>query len=909
MKSDHQKRFVIIDGNAIIHRAYHAIPPLTVKGNIMVNAVYGFTSMLLRVISDLKPDYLALSFDVAGGTFRDDLYEDYKATRVEADQDLYDQIPLVHRMVEAFGIPIFTKEGFEADDVIGTLTRQVVDAHPDIQSVVVTGDMDLLQLVDDGKIVTYLLKKGISDIALFDDKAVIEKYGFAPNRIIDYKALKGDPSDNIPGVKGIGDKTAKQLLEKVGGIDEIYAQLKDENSTLRTSFSKSVIAKLENDEKMARLSYELATIKQDVTELDFSLEASRYTPPTAEQLTPIFREFEFFSLLKRLPGAEKTEAAEKKSGKKKSKKKIKALETVTPESLPQLWSDLLDAPCIACREVLAGSDLLSDKIEGLVFVTEVAQWYLPFTIVGDKEKEQLKALFVNKEKVLLGHDVKQLVKALRWNGIAVKNRLFDVMIASYLINSSTRAHDLASILLRTLGVTLEMNSDQKSLFGVNPEPIGYELSLLFDVYADYKAQVEEEHGKGLFEKIEMALIPVLADMELHGIAVDTAVLADLSKRVTHDIDRIVKAIWKEAGEEFNVSSSVQLRDILFEKMQLPTQDIKKGKTGYSTAASELEKLHDMHPIIPLISEYRELEKLRNTYIDVLPTLINPKTGRIHSRFNQAVAQTGRLSSSDPNLQNIPIRTELGKEIRNAFIAADGYELVVLDYSQVELRIVASLAEDEKMIAVFKSGEDIHKATAAAINGVPLEEVTKEMRYAAKEVNFGVLYGMGAYGLAARTGIQQWEAKEFIKKYFEQFAGVKKYVDQTLEFAKKEGYVETLFGRRRYVPELTSRNFQLRSAGERMAINMPIQGTAADLMKLAMIRVHEYIAQEIDASVHISEQPVRLLLQVHDELVLEVKKGLGKKILAGVKEIMESVTELRVPIDVNGDVGKRWGEIK
>jgi DNA polymerase-1 len=513
-------------------------------------------------------------------------------------------------------------------------------------------------------------------------------------------------------------------------------------------------------------------------------------------------------------------------------------------------------------------------------------------------------LFADAGRTIVGHNLKPAARALFEAGHGIRGKLFDIMVASYLLNSSTRAHDLPSIALRELGKEIPVDATQTSLFGALDDARAAELFDIRDIYERFVAALSTDQELGLFEKVEMKLIPVLARMEMHGVAIDTDMLAVLSKEVVRDIDRITKKIWKEAGMEFNVSSSVQLRRVLFEKMQLPLFGIKKGKTGLSTAASELEKLRGLHPIIELIESHREFTKLQNTYIDVLPTLVNPDTGRVHTTFNQAVTTTGRLSSSDPNLQNIPIRTELGRKIRDAFVASPGSVLVAADYSQIELRIVASLAEDKTMIKIFEEGKDIHAATAAVVNRVPLEKVTKEMRSAAKEVNFGVLYGMGAYGLSSRTGMSQAEAEEFIRKYFEQFAGVKAYIDQTLKFVREAGYVETLFGRRRYIPELKASNFQVRSAGERMAVNMPIQGTAADLMKMAMISIDEKIHDTWNTI-----QDVKMILQVHDELVFEVKKGLEDEVAKTVKKEMEEVAKLRVPIEAHVSIGDRWGELK
>lgn len=895
-----KKTFAIIDGNAIIHRAYHALPPLSVDG-VMVNAVFGFTSMLLKVIHDLEPEYIAVSFDVAGPTFRDDVYEEYKATRVKADQELYDQIPLVHDVVQAFNIPIYIKEGFEADDVIGTIAALVAKRHSDVKTVIVTGDMDLLQLVDDQTNV-FALRKGFSDTVLYDEKQVREKYGFGPRHLVDYKALKGDTSDNIPGVSGIGDKTAKALIDAIGGVDEIYEQIKDERSTMSNQFSASVIKKLRDGEQDARMSEDLATIRQNIKGLKFKLSDCKTHEFDFKTIETLLKKFEFYSLVKRLPGAPKEEKKKKKAGRKKISL------TVAGEGNVQKYIDALRSESIiACREVLDGKDPLASRLLGVLCATKTHCFYFK----GAPSKELL-ALFQDKKNMVVGHDLKRLAKALLLQGGELRAELFDLMIASYLLNSSTRAHDLGNIVFRELGKELPPEGNQGNLFGADPQVLAGELDAMFSIYERYLKKLKDMDDEGLFRTVEMALIPVLAEMELVGIAVDTKMLGELSIDAAKTIQTVRKKIWKEAGEEFNVASSVQLRDVLYKKLELPTMGIKKGKTGYSTAAPELEKLRGLHPIIPLIEQYREVEKLRNTYIDVLPSLIDKKTGRIHTNFNQAVTTTGRLSSSDPNLQNIPIRTELGKKIRDAFVAERGYTLIAADYSQIELRIVASLAKDKKMIEIFKKGEDIHRATAAAINGVPLENVTKQMRYAAKEVNFGVLYGMGAYGLAWRAKIPQWQAKEFIDKYFDQFSGVKKYVDKTIAFAREEGYVETLFGRRRYIPELAAGSYQLRAAGERMAVNMPIQGTAADLMKMAMIRIYQNIQAYKQKNKKISQYKdtdVRMILQVHDEIVLEVKKGLEKEISNMVRKDMEDVATLNVPIEVHIDFGKRWGELK
>lgn len=892
-----EKKFVIIDGNAIIHRAYHALPPMTASDGTVVNAVYGFTSMLLKVISDLEPDYLAVSFDVAGGTFRDKVYTEYKATRVKADQDLYNQIPLCHSVVEAFNIPIFIKKGYEADDVIATVIKKNKNKNKKIKNIVVTGDMDLLQLVDDNSSV-YALRKGMSDIVMYDKEEVKNKYGFGPERVVDYKSLRGDPSDNIPGVRGVGEKTAKQLIEKIGGIVEIYKDLKTKNSKVKNNFRESVVKKLEEGKEDAFMSKELATIVQDVPGIKFDLKKTITQDFDRKKITDLLRKFEFYSLIKRIPGAESEEVDKSTSTQYDRPSKNKLL-IIDDNNKKEFLNEIKKQKFFACKELLSGEDILTSDLQGMVFVTKEKSYYIK------KVDNKIFEIFLDKDKVVVGHNLKKLVKVLADLGICTPMNLFDIMLGSYLLNSSTRAHDLKAIVLRELGEELPAGAEQSSLFGIDPKIVAKELELVLQIYKKYQTKLEDQEDLGLFKKVEMDLIPVLAQMELNGIAVDTGLLAGLSTEVTTEIKKIQKKIWREAGEEFNVASSVQLREILFEKMELPTQGIKKGKTGYSTSASELEKLHEQHDIIGLIENYRELEKLRNTYIDVLPKLINKKTGRIHTTFNQAVTTTGRLSSSEPNLQNIPIRTELGKRVRDTFVAEKGNILISADYSQIELRIVASLAKDKNLIGIFERGEDVHQATAAILNDVPLTEVTKEMRSSAKAINFGVLYGMGVYGLASRTGMSNYEAKDFIKKYFEKFAQVKKYLDNTIKFAKEKGYVETLFGRRRYIPELKASNFQLKNAGERMAINMPVQGTAADLMKMAMIEVSRKLKVESKKF----GQNVRLILQVHDELVLEVKKGLEVEVGELVKNAMENVVKLNVPVDVHVNVGKSWGELK
>lgn len=894
------KKLVIIDGNAIIHRSYHAIPLMTTKDGTMVNAVYGFVSMLLKVWKDLNPEYLVVTFDMKGPTFRHEKYKEYKATRVKADQELYDQIPLTHKVVEAFNIPIFEKEGYEADDIIATIVDKVkrlkVKGESDgVEVVIVTGDMDAVQLVREG-VKVYTLRKGMNDVVIYDEKAVENRYGFGPEMMVDYKALRGDPSDNIPGVPGIGEKTATELIQKIGGIEEIYKQVKGEREKAKGLVSESVIKKLLAGKESAEMSKELATMDANVPDLDFDLDQAELKDFDREQVVNFFQKMEFFSLLKRIPGAtmeyEPTKILIKKNN-------ISFEEIKDKKEVQELLKIIKRHGEFAIKIILSNPDIFSSEIIGLTVVSDNKGFYLRSEFVID-----FFPIFKEERVILTGHNLKQLLKIFLLMQVPVKNKIFDIMIASYLLHSSSRSHDLGHIALKVLGKELPPGSSQMDLFGHDPKTDVLELNLISEIKAKLEKELFDTENLGLFEKVEMPLIFVLAKMELNGVAVDLEMLQKMSLQVKDDIVGLSEKIYKMAGVNFNISSPLQLREVLFEKMEIPVQGIKKGKTGLSTSAEQLEKLRGLHPIVEEIEKYRELSKLQNTYIDVLPTLIHKKTGRIHSSFNQAITATGRLSSSDPNLQNIPIRTEIGRKIRQAFVAEKGNLLMSVDYSQIELRIVASLAKDQTMMEIFARDEDIHTATASVINDVSLDKVTKDMRRSAKEINFGILYGMGAYGLSWRAEITRYEAQDFIKKYFEKFSGVKKYLDDTLSFAREKGYCETLFGRRRYIPELNSDNFQIRSSSERMAINHPVQGTAADLMKMAMIEIYLKLKGE-----RTKPDKAKMILQVHDELVFELKKDDVEKIGTEIKNIMENVIKLNVPIKVEVKVGDNWGEME
>lgn len=887
------KRLIIIDGNAIIHRAYHALPPMTTKSGKMVNAVYGFTSMLLKAWRDLKPEYIAVTFDMSGPTFRHEKYDKYKATRVKADQELYDQIPMVHDLVRAFNIPIYEKSGYEADDVIGTVVKKN-KKNPDLEILIVTGDKDTLQLIDKN-VKVFTLRKGMSDTVIYDAEEVKKTFGFTPDQMIDYKALRGDASDNIPGVPGVGEKTAVELLQKFGSVKELYKQVKKKG--FEKKIKPGVLQKLKDGEESANMSFELATIDQDVPEVDFILEECRAKDFDREKVVQLFSELEFMSLIKRLPGSPESVASPKKENKKGLKKRINYIEANDEPAVRRLIDEARGAGEFGIKILSQEPEVYSAKIFGYAIATREHCYFVP-----DKFAEVLEELFADENILLIAHNVKTVFKFLAVGGRKINNKLFDLMLASYLLNPGTRAHDENSVSLKYAGQELKSANGQNSLFGIDVRGAAEELFVLTSAKDRLESELKEANNLDLLIKVEIPVALVLGQMELNGIKVDLVELKKLSEHLKTELDSITAKIYDYAGQEFNIGSPSQLRDILFDTMDIPALGIKKGKTGLSTAAAELEKMRGLHPIIDEIEKWREYSKLQNTYVDVLPTLVNPKTGRVHTTFNQAVTATGRLSSSDPNLQNIPVRTELGNDIRKAFISDVGNILVSADYSQIELRIVASLAEDKKMIEIFEKNEDIHRATAALINGVPLEQVTKEMRRAAKEVNFGVLYGMGSYGLSSRVDLTQAEAKHFIDRYFSEFSGVKKYLDNTIEFAGHEGYSETLFGRRRYIPELHASNFQIRSAAERMAVNHPVQGTAADLMKMAMITVSEKLHKY-------DKKDVRMLLQVHDELVFEVKENLADEVSKIVKEAMENVVRLRVPVVAEVHTAGNWGDIK
>ncbi|MBI3305484.1 DNA polymerase I [Candidatus Parcubacteria bacterium] len=862
-----KKTVVLIDGHALIHRAYHALPPLTAAGGEVVNAVYGFVSLLFKMYEDLRPDYVLAAFDLPGPTFRHEAFEAYKAQRAETPSDLDSQFPKVKEVLHAFNVPVLEAEGFEADDVIGTLVEKL-EERDDVRLVILTGDLDTLQLVS-SKTSVYTLKRGMSETVEYTPQAVRERYeGLKPSQVADLKGLKGDPSDNIPGVPGVGEKTAIQLLQNFGTIEKLYAVLENTkpktqspNKAQSTKLSPKLVEKLLANKDQAFFSKELATIRRDAP-IRFRLEDASVKGIDRAKISALFKRFGFYTLLKRLPGELKAEA-------------------------PQIETREAAATTIAKT---AGTLALALTDSGTL---DVASSKHAATTVGFGDiPPELRATLSSANVVKIFHDAKSILKLLRRAGVNVRGEPpaggFDTMVAAYLLAPGSRDYSLERLAFRE--------------FRRTPGTLTHPACLAFELAEPLKTKLEKAGAWPLFQKIEMPLVPILAEMEEAGITVDATALRELSKTLSAELKKRAAKIYKLAGEEFNVNSTQVLRKILFEKLQLSVKGLKKTPTGeLSTAAGGLEKLREVHPIVPLILEYREIFKIKSTYADALPELLSPETGRVHTTFNQTVAATGRLSSSDPNLQNIPTFGEYGQAIRNAFMAARGYTLLACDYSQLQLRIAASLAKDEKMLAAFRAGRDIHALTAAEIFEVPIGKVTPEQRREAKALNFGVLYGMGVTGFAESAGIERQRAKEFIERYKREFFGISVYMEAVKMQARNLGYVETLLGRRRYLPEILSPNNMLEAAAERMAINHPIQGLEADIVKLAMIEIGKLLRGR--------EEDCRMLLQVHDELVFEIRPEFVAELAPKILAAMEGVFTLEAPLVAEAKAGKRWGNME
>jgi len=883
----------LIDGNSYVYRAYYAIRELTNSKGFPTNAIYGFTNMLLKIIREKKPDGIVVSFDTPVPTERHRIYEEYKAQRPETPRELVEQMPYIKKMISAFNISIFEAPGYEADDLLGTIAKRAASEGIDV--FIVTGDKDMLQLVNNRVKIYDPMKDKV-----LDEEFVKEKFGVGPERITEFMALAGDAVDNIPGIKGVGEKTAKELLSEFESLDDLL------NNTSRIRKDKLRLLVSENAD-IVRLSKKLATIDTsvplDINPEFISGEEFRLKEPDWASLLPLFREFEFGSLMKLIPSGISSKVSYETVFSIERVKEIAAL--IKEKFAFDIEASASGGSRNPLTKSLVGLALCIEK--GHAFYIPVSHSYsgIPEQINKKDVLGVLTRIFEDEQIAKIGHNLKYGIMILKENGINVKGPLFDTMIASYLINPNKPNHSLEEVSMEYLSYRKKTFTEvlgKKSSFSevslkeatsYASENAGLSLELkevLFNT-------LRENNLEDIYLNIEMPLIYVLADMEEAGVKVDSNKLEGISKELERELDGIQRRIYFLAGEEFNINSPKQLSRVLFHSLGF--QPGKKKKTGFSTEMGVLEELAESHELPREILNFRSLNKLKTTYIDVLPKLINPKTGRIHTSFNQTATATGRLSSSDPNLQNIPIRGEWGRRIRETFIAEGDNLLLSADYSQVELRILAHLSNDEGLINAFKNNLDIHARTASEIFGIPIDKVTPDIRRIAKTVNFGVIYGISPFGLSETLSISRDEAKKYIEQYFNRHPGVKSYMEKTLEEARDKGYVSTLFGRRRAVPGIKSKNSNIRQQGERLAINSPIQGTAADIIKIAMINIWKRFKDR--------DLKTRMILQVHDELLFELPAEEFSTVKDIVKKKMEGVITLSVPVSVDINYGKNWVE--
>ena len=861
------KKLLILDSNSILNRAFYGVRYLSAKDGTPTNAIYGFLNILLKLIKEQEPDYICAAFDVKAPTFRHKQYEGYKAQRKPMPEGLAAQMPLAKDVLRAMGVTILEKEGYEADDIIGTVARLCEESE--ISCFIATGDKDDLQLASDKtKVILTVTKSGYNETIIYDDKAVKEKYHVTPTEFIDVKALMGDPSDNIPGVKGVGEKTAMSLIEKHHSIEYIYENIDD------IGLKGAMLQKMKDGREMAFMSKELATINRN-TPIEFNAEKCVFDGfENNGELYEILKRLELNSIIKKLDlsGVDN----------------VKENEDIFKDFSYQVG----DKNMISGDKVTVVLDFDGDNISS-------AAVGAGNNAVVLNEQDDIKELLEDDSIAKVMFDVKEAIVKLNCR-IDIKNIADDTAIAAYLVDPAKNEYTIEKLASEYFGTVIE-------------KPEVKQLSLLDDVETDrseYLAKcavalgvlnerigdkIKENGQEKLYQEVELPLVTVLAHLEINGFLVDDHQLKEFADKLGEKIDALTNEIYMLAGEEFNINSPKQLGVILFEKLEL--KPVKKTKTGYATNADVLEKLRDKHPIVNFIMEYRQLAKLKSTYCDGLRAVVNPNTHRIHSVFTQTVTVTGRLSSTEPNLQNIPTRTELGREIRKMFVAKEGYVLVDADYSQIELRVLAHIANDETMINAFRNNEDIHAVTASQVLGIPLEDVTKEQRSSAKAVNFGIVYGIGEFSLAQDLHISVKEAKAYIESYLEKYHGVRNYMESIKEQAKKDGYVKTMLNRIRYIPELKSPNYNIRQFGERVALNTPIQGTAADIIKLAMVRVDNRLINEGLKS--------KLILQVHDELIVEAHKDEVDKVKQILSEEMQSAMELNVPLKVDMSTGHSW----
>jgi len=941
------RKILIIDGHSLAHRAFHALPPtLSRADGTPTNAVLGFCNMMVKLLEQEQPDVGICAFDRPSPTFRHEEYEQYKATRKPMDESLRVQMPIVREAARAFGFSVVELDGWEADDVIGTLSRMADEAGD--EAIIVTGDRDALQLASD-RVRVVLTKRGISEFEEYGPEEVRARYGFGPELIPDFKGLMGDVSDNIPGVPGVGEKTAMRLVSEIGTVEDVLAGA----HSIKQERLKNAL--LENAEQ-ARASKHLATIDRKApvgVDLEQCCEVRRDPGHLAEFL----RKQDFRLLLSRLglvgagPGdragqaslfgaAPSGEAAqgvgggsevEASNGEGGAPGSENVQIVTTQEGVEELAARLRRAGRFAFDVVSVGARTMTARVVGLAFVTPGVSSYVPIGSSEDRADgdrvgasdagrvnphmaaNALRPVFADAAIEKSCHDVKEKIILLRSIGCELRGVSFDSMIAAYLVDPAAPNDEMCDLAEKWMAVSVPRVREsirQEAKRTRDPEScVGAEvaagmcarcLAVMPQLEATLLASVSSYGMDRLYRDVEMPLATVLADMEMTGVKVDAARLRELSSEMDSILNQLVAEIYRHAGEEFNINSTKQLGYVLFERLGLPP--VKKTKTGYSTDAEVLETLAELHPVVGKVLEYREISKLKSTYVDALPELINPRTGRIHTTFNQTVAATGRLSSTDPNLQNIPVRTEEGRKIRDVFIPGeDGWVIISADYSQIELRVLAHISQDATLIQSFLRDEDIHRRTAAEVFGVDFEDVTPEMRSRAKAVNFGIVYGISDYGLARNIGVKPAEAKEFIERYFDRYSGVRRYMDSIVAQAKLDGYVTTLMNRRRLLPELSSPSFPVRKFAERVAMNTPIQGSAADIIKRAMVNVHARLTKEGFRA--------RLLLQVHDELVLEAPADEVQAVATLVAGEMSESVQVAVPLKVDVATGKSWMDAK
>ncbi|RNA70315.1 DNA polymerase I [Alteribacter keqinensis] len=873
-------KLVLVDGNSVAYRAFFALPLLNTEKGIYTNAIYGFTTMILKVLEEEKPTHMLVAFDAGKTTFRHETYQEYKGKREKTPPELSEQLPYMRELLDAFRIKHYEVENYEADDIIGTLSKQASKENWEVK--VYTGDKDLLQLVDEN-IHVAMMKKGITNMDTYDEKLVDEKYGITPIQIIDMKGLMGDSSDNIPGVPGVGEKTALKLLKAHKTVEGVYESL-DEVS------GKKLKEKLEANKEQALMSKELATIMCNAP-VDVSFEDTKMGEHDQEKLVALFKELEFKSLLDKFDGDREAESEE--------------MEDLSVTEVSELTSDMLVSPSALVVESLNENYHQAD-IVGFSIANNTGTYFISSEVAlqSDVFAEWAK----DKEHAKFMYDAKRSVVALGWEGITLDGVEFDVQIASYLIDPSSSAHDLADISERKKSTRVQHD---ESVYGKGKkrkvaegdalyQHLGRKAKAIFELRDELDEELTANEQKELFYDLEMPLSVILGRMEKHGVSVDREELENMGAGLEKKLAEIEAEIHELAGTEFNINSPKQLGEVLFEKLNLPV--VKKTKTGYSTSADVLEKLQDHHEVVEKILLYRQLGKLNSTYIEGLLKVIHKKTGKIHTIFNQSLTQTGRLSSTEPNLQNIPVRLEEGRKIRHAFVPErENAVIFAADYSQIELRVLAHICQDETLVKAFREDMDIHTKTAMDVFNVGEAEVTGNMRRTAKAVNFGIVYGISDYGLSQSLGITRKEAKSFIDRYFDSFPGVKEYMENIVDEARDKGYVTTMLNRRRYLPEITSRNFNQRSFAERTAMNTPIQGSAADVIKKAMVDIAERMKEK--------QLQSSLLLSVHDELIFEVVEDEIETMKILVPEVMENAIELNVPLKVDVSYGETWYDAK